>query len=56
MNREWLAYELGKFTAAIYRAFEDKEIMEWLESKGYTALDLNSLQVELRRLAECFYK
>jgi adenylosuccinate synthase len=43
-----LAHQLRIFSGILRRAFDNHEVMAWCESKGYTALDINAIQLELR--------
>ncbi len=56
MGIEELAYKLGAFIAVLHRITDNKDVLDWLEERDYTALDLNNLQVQLYKLAKVFYK
>jgi len=51
-----LAWSLGQFMVILDQVSKDKHSVELLEKRGYTALDINQLQVELTKLATVFYK
>lgn len=50
------AFQVGMFQGTLSAIASDEEVVNELEARGYSVMDLNQLLVEMRKLGEAFYE